>query len=297
MDVKVLRYFVEVARQKSFTLAAQKLFVTQPTLSRQIADLEEELGQVLIARDTRNLELTDKGLYFYRQAQMILDLIEKTKLETMCSGEVAGDLTIVAGETLAMGVVGKAAHRFQQMHPKVRIHLQSAKTQDAVVSMRTGLSDFAVFNMPADIQGFDYLRLPDQNRWGILTRRDGPLTGKTEVKPEDIQDLPLIVPQQTRVRERLSGWLNAPVDALNVIGSYGLLYNASFLVREGSHALCIDGIVRSDDEIVFLPLNPLMQTEVVFAWLSGAPRRLVTECFMDVLKEEISRVEAARGEL
>lgn len=123
MDLKSLRYFVEIAREKSFTAAAEKLFVTQPTLSRQIADLEEELGHKLFDRTTRRIELTEKGIYLFRQAQSILSLVEKTKLEAMSTQDLSGDITISAGETPAMDIVAQTLERFQATHPNVRCHL------------------------------------------------------------------------------------------------------------------------------------------------------------------------------
>ena len=155
MDLRTLRYFVEIARQKSFTLAAQKLFVTQPTLSRQIAELEEELGQVLFDRSTRHIKLTEKGLYFYRQAQSILDLVEKTKLETMSTDDLQGELNVAAGETHAMTLVADVLETFQREHPRVRINLVSANGVDAAANVRVGICDFAVIIRPADLDDLD----------------------------------------------------------------------------------------------------------------------------------------------
>ncbi len=294
MDLKSLRYFVEIARQKSFTAAAEKLFVTQPTLSRQIADLEEELGQKLFDRSTRRIELTEKGIFLFRQAQSILSLVERTKLETMSTQDLSGDLTISAGETPAMDIVATTLAHFQQTHPLVRCHLLSANAVDAANSLRMGISHFGVFNQPADLSGFDYLRLPQQNRWGLLTRRDGPLAGKVSATPQDLVNLPIYVSRQELVRSELSGWLDFPFERLHVIGTYNLLYNASLIVRAGGNVLCIDGITRPDDEIAFLPLTPVFKTDVVFAWPAAAPKRSLTEEFLKELRKSIRAVKAAQ---
>lgn len=287
MDLKFLRYFVEIAREKSFTAAAEKLFVTQPTLSRQIADLEEELGHKLFDRTTRRIELTEKGIYLFRQAQSILSLVEKTKLEAMSTQDLSGDITISAGETPAMDIVAQTLERFQATHPNVRGHLLSANAQDAAMNVRMGISNFGVFNMPAEIDGFDYIKLPQQNRWGILTRRDGPLAGKVSVVPSDLHNLPLYASKQTLIRNRIAGWLGEPFERLRIVGTYNLLYNASLIVRSGGHALCLDGIVRPDDDIVFLPFSPAFRTDVVFAWPIAAPKRTLTEAFLECLRSEI----------
>lgn len=287
MDLRSLRYFVEVAREKSFTSAAEKLFVTQPTLSRQIADLEDELGQKLFDRTTRRIELTEKGIYLFRQAQSILSLVEKTKLEAMSTQGLAGDITISAGETPAMDIVAEALEAFRREHPNVRMHILSANALDAAMSLRMGTSHFGLFNMPADIDGFDYLKLPQQNRWGILTRRDGPLAGKISVSPKDLLGLPLYASKQQQIQSRIAGWLGEPFERLQIVGTYNLLYNASLIVRSGGHALCLDGIVRPDDDIVFLPFSPPLKTDVVFAWPASAPKRTLTEAFLKCLRSHI----------
>ena len=273
MDLKSLRYFVEIARQKSFTAAAEKLFVTQPTLSRQIADLEDELGHKLFDRSTRRIELTEKGIYLFRQAQAILSLVEKTKLE----------------------IVAQATERFRASHPLVRFHLLSSNAQTTAESLRMGIANFGVFNQPADLEGFEYVTLPQQNRWGVLTRRDGPLAGRTSVSPKDLENLPLYFSKQQLIRSRMAGWLNYPFERLNIVGSYNLLYNASLIVRAGGNAICIDGITRPDDEIAFLPFVPAFKTDVVFAWPAAAPRRILTEEFLKTLRTLISDERRTSG--
>lgn len=295
MDLKSLRYFVEIARQKSFTAAAEKLFVTQPTLSRQIADLEDELGHKLFDRSTRRIELTEKGIYLFRQAQAILSLVEKTKLEAMSSQDLAGDLTISAGETPAMEIVAQATERFRASHPLVRFHLLSSSAQTTAESLRMGIANFGVFNQPADLEGFEYVTLPQQNRWGVLTRRDGPLAGRTSVSPKDLENLPLYFSKQQLIRSRMAGWLNYPFERLNIVGSYNLLYNASLIVRAGGNAICINGITRPDDEIAFLPFVPAFKTDVVFAWPAAAPKRILTEEFLKTLRTLISDERRTSG--
>lgn len=291
MDIKSLRYFVEIARCKSFTTAAQRLFVTQPTLSRQIADLEDELGQTLFDRSTRRIELTEKGIFLLHRAQSILELVESTKREAISTSELSGELTIAAGETPALSLVAEALQDFQNRHPNVTVRLLSANAQDAASQLRMGTADFAVFNMPADVDGFSYITLPQQNRWGLLTRRDGPFAGKTDATSKDFDELALYTARQERMREPLAGWLGRPFDTVRVIGTYTLLYNASLLVRAGAHALCIDGIVRPDDEIAFLPLSPALKTDVVLAWPSAAPARTLTDTFLKTLRKRLDATQ------
>lgn len=284
MDLKVLRSFVEIAREQSFTAAAEKLSVTQPTLSRQIADLEEELGQKLFERTTRSLELTEKGHFLFRRAQDILALVDRTKLEAMTTEELAGDIRISAAETPAVGIVAEAVQRFQEKYPRVRCHFVSADALTAAEHLRVGLSQFGVFNMPCRLDGFEYIRLPQENRWGVLTRREGILAGKTFVTPEDLKRLPLYVSKQRGVENRIGGWLNYSFSKLRVVGTYNLLYNASLVVRAGGNALCLDGIVPPDDDIVFLPFQPAFLTDVVLAWSSASQKQTITEEFLKTLR-------------
>ena len=291
MDLRTLRYFVEIARQKSFTLAAQKLFVTQPTLSRQIAELEDELGQVLFDRSTRHIKLTEKGLYFYRQAQSILDLVEKTKLETMSTDDLQGELNVAAGETHAMTLVADVLEAFQREHPRVWINLVSANGVDAAANVRVGICDFAVIIRPADLDDLDYFVLPKKNTWGVLTRKDPIVGQKSGISPQELKKIPLFVPQQHLLTSAMKDWLGYSFESLNIVGSYNLLYNTSLLVRAGAHALCLDNIIAVDEDIRFVPLTPRFTNDVVIAWATNRPKRTLTEAFLKMLRTALSHAE------
>ena len=291
MDLRTLRYFVEIARQKSFTLAAQKLFVTQPTLSRQFAELEEELGQVLFDRSTRHIKLTEKGLYFYRQAQSILDLVEKTKLETMSTDDLQGELNVAAGETHAMALVAEILETFQKEHPRVRINIVSANGVDAAANVRVGICDFAVIIRPADLDDLDYLVLPRENTWGVLTRKDSTVGQKSGITPQELKKIPLFVPQQHLLTSAMKNWLGYSYESLNIVGSYNLLFNTSLMVRAGAHALCLDNIIAKDDDITFVPLTPRFTNDVVIAWATNRPKRTLTEAFLKMLCTALSHAE------
>ena len=286
MDFRSLRYFAEVARQKSFTLAAQKLFVTQPTLSRQIAELEDELGQTLFIRTTRRLELTEKGVNLYRQAQTILALVEKAKLEAMSDGALSGDLTISAAETPVVGTLLRVAARFQEAHPNVRIHVKTAVSERAAEDLRLGISEFAVFMMPAGLAGFDSIELPGETHWGVLVERDR-FPGKTSITPSDLADLRLFVPRLNLQESSIAGWLGRPVDTLKVAGTYTLLYNAAFLAGAGAGVLGLDGIVTPDENLVFLPMSPRLPARAALAWPQGRLRTNLTEACLAAVRAEV----------
>ncbi len=283
MQLRSLRYFVEIARSGSFTAAAQKLFVSQPTLSRTIAELEDEFGEVLVNRTTRRVTLTAKGTLLYQRACAILALVDGTRRE-MTSASLTGTLTIAAAETPAVELVTQAVTKLLDEEPAVTVNLVSANAVTAAADLRSGFADFGVFNLPADLEGFDHLPLPAANRWGILTRKDGPLAGKTGVTPSDLKPLPLFVSGQRKMDARLNAWLGAGIDSLRIRGTYNLLYNAALAVRSGAHVLCIEGVARLDDDLMFLPLMPEVRNGVVLAWPRTTAGHALTEAFLTRIK-------------
>lgn len=285
MDIKQLRYFVEVARQHSFTTASRVLYVTQPALSRQVAELEDELNETLLDRSTRRIELTAKGSVLFRRAVHILELVDKAKEEVMQQKELAGELSIVAAETPAMQCVADVVTAFTKKHPHVTVQLQSANALDAAVSLKTGSADLGVFNLPADLSGLDYFKLQEKNVWGILTRRNGEFAGKTKVRAEELSGKLLYVPRQKALQNLLAGSLEKAQQLFEGAGTYNLLFNASLLVRSAAHALCIGGIVAEDDTVMFLPIVPSLTTEVAVAWPHGADKTELTHAFLTALRK------------
>lgn len=287
MEIRTLRYFVEIAHQKSFTLAAERLFVTQPTLSRQIAELEEELGQVLFDRSTRRVTLTEKGLYLLRQAESILVLLDKTKKEAMSKNELVGELVICAAETPAFDIVAETIHEFLFRYPSVQYRFVSANSQDTADRLRTGLADFGLMMLPSDLDGFEYLQMPQSDQWGLLTRRDGCFKDKKSISVSDLKDVPLFFSRQP-FENQFAGWLGYPFAELNIVGRYNLIYNVSRIVRMGGqHALCLGGIINEDEELMFLPLEPVFRVNSVIAWPRVRAKRLVAEVFLESLRKKV----------
>lgn len=289
MELRALKYFVEVVRQKSYTAAAQKLSVTQPTLSRQVADLEAELGQTLLTRTTRRVELTAKGSLFFRRAVSILALAEQAGRELQTDEELAGEIRIAAGEMPAFETVAAAVARLQQAHGRILCHFASVTADVAAQNLRLGLADIAVFSAGADLEGFESLALPRAVRWGVLTPRHGRFEGKTQLVPEDLRGAPLYLPQRFSGEEAgaFAGWARFAPDEIDCRGTYNLLYNAALLVHQGASALCIEGIAAQDDEVMFLPLAPALYYPGVVAWQAGRPqtapvRRLIEEIRIEI---------------
>ena len=204
MDIRVLRYFLAAAEQQSISGAAQKLHVTQPTLSRQFMELEEELGHTLFVRSNRKLRLTPKGELFYERARSIVNLIDRTKEEIRAEDELTGDIRIAAGETPALGSLARAIARLQKEAPKVRFHIVSGAEAQVKSELHSGLTDFGVFVGIADTIGYSSIKLRQKDVWGVLTRIDGPFAGKKQIEASDLAGQPLLCSEQSFSRNEFA---------------------------------------------------------------------------------------------
>ena len=269
LELRVLQYFLTVAREESFSGAADALHLSQPTLSRQIKDMEDELGKQLLIRG-RKITLTEQGMLLRKRAEEILALVEIARDEVTASEEeLTGELHIGAGETEAVHFLTCAAQRMQAEHPQVHFHIVSGDTTDVTEQLERGLIDFGLLFDPVDLTRFEAIRLPVRDTWGILMRRDSPLTSKDAVRAEDLWDKPLIVSRHAAEGNVLSTWLRRDVTQLDIVGTYNLIFNASLMVRDGmGYALCLDGIINTtgESELCFRPLTPALQAGVSIIW-------------------------------
>lgn len=270
MDIRVLQYFLTVAREGSITKAAETLHMTQPPLSRQLKDLEDELGKQLLIRGSRKILLTEEGVILHKRAQEMLDLMEKTKSEIACSSQcVSGQIHIGGGETRGFRILAGLAQQVRLEHPGIHYFLFSGNSEDVSERLDRGLLDFGVLIEPADIQKYDFIRLPYKNRWGLLLRRDHPLAAKDTIVPDDLYGIPLIASRQSLAYNELSGWLGRPYESLDIVATYNLLYNASLMVEEKvGCALCLDGIIPEYENSVlaFRPLEPKIEVGLNLVW-------------------------------
>lgn len=282
MELRVLRYFLAVAREENITAAAAKLHVTQPTLSKQLMDLEAELGKQLFIRGKRKIILTEEGMFLRKRAQEILDLTDKTKAAFYSEEDVVGgDISIGCGETNGMYLISLAIKQLHALYPNVRFHLYSG--DDEIISERLdkGLLDFGLFVGMTNLTKYDYIRLPAVNHFGLLMRKDDPMTELEDITADILKKIPIICPRQVMLQNDLSSWLEQGLEELNVIGTYNLLYNASLLVENGvGYALCIDGLVNNN-QLCYRPLQQDNTAQLVFAWkkyqvFSKAAKQLLT---------------------
>lgn len=269
MELRVLRYFIEVAREQNITAAAERLYITQSTLSKQMMDLEAELGKKLLVRGKRKTTLTEDGMFLFRRAQEIVDLADKTESAFKGNDDaITGDISIGCGETEGMQIIIGAMKRLNELHPDVRFHIYSGNDEDVSERLDNGLADFGLFVGNTDLEKYDYLKLPVSDVWGLVMRRDCPLAAAPTVKPSDIADTPLLCSRQALHSNELSGWLGYDFSKLRIISTHNLINNAALMVKAGMGcALTIDKLVSPFDPVLtFRPLEPTMRADLIFAW-------------------------------
>lgn len=267
MELRVLNYFLIVAREENITKAAQLLHVTQPTLSRQLMQLEEELGVQLFHRGKHSVSLTEDGMLLRRRAQELVSLSEKTKRELQHEAEIpTGEIAIGCGETRSMSLLSDNMVSFRQMYPLVQFSIYSAIADDIKERIEKGLLDMGLLMEPVDISKYEFIRLPLKERWGVLVREDSPLAGKEFVTPEDLLGVPLLMVRRELVKNELANWFGDSFDQLEIAATYNLIVNAAFMVEQGlGVALCFDlGAVF--ENLRFVPLTPRMETGSVLVW-------------------------------
>ena len=293
MDIRILRYFLAVVREESISGAAESLHLTQPTLSRQLMDLEEELGVKLLNRGKKNrrITLTEEGMLLRRRAEEIVALADKTIEEFDTSNDVvSGDIYIGGGETNAMRLIARIGKKLQADYPLIHYHLYSGNADDVAERLDKGLLDFGLFIGATNMERYNYLRLPVTDTWGLLMRKDSPLADKESIHSEDLENIPLIVSRQSMVHNELSGWSGRDFDKLNIVATYNLIYNASLMVDEGfGYALCLDRLVFSADNnnFCFRPLEPKLEAHLNIAWKKYQVFSKAAEKFLETLQSEI----------
>ena len=293
MEIRELNYFIAVAECGSISKAAQKLFITQPNLSRQLQKLEDELGQKLLIRGNKNTELSDAGKLLYKRAKEITELASKTRDELSSdNGELAGTVSIGGGESYAVELIARAAKDMKDDHPRVKFDFFSGDTDAVTEKLDKGLIDFGILIEPSDLTKYNSLRLPLKDTWGILARNDSPVANKSFVTPKDLQDLPLIFSVHSFKKNAITEWFDKTPEKLNVVATYNLLYNASLMVKQGiGYAVGLDKIVSTSSEsgLKFIPFEPRLETHLDVAWKKSAVLSRTSETFLKYLKNTLAK--------
>ena len=298
MEFRVLRYFLTVAREGSITGAANFLNVTQPTLSRQLKDLEEELGKKLFTRSSHSIILTDEGMLLRKRAEEIVDMVDKVAEEFGSMEEtLKGDIYIGGGETDAMKQIARVVRDLQIRYPNIRYHLYSGNEDDVAERLDKGLLDFGILIQPADLSKYNYLNMPAKDVWGVVMRKDSPLASKDNIQAADLLDVPLICSRQalkqTFSKNEFADWFGEDFDKLNIITTYNLAFNAAIMVEEGiGYAVTIDKIVNTsnDSNLCFRPLNPRLESGLNIVWKKHQVLSAAANMFLKEFQSKFSTV-------
>lgn len=292
MELRVLRYFLTVAKEQSFTKAAEQLHITQPTLSRQLAALEEELGTDLFNRSGRSITLTDEGILLKRRALELIDLEEKIVDEIKGTEEVIeGKVTVGCGEFAAVETLAQICERYRKKYPLVQIAIHTATADEVQEMMNKGLVDIGMFLEPVSTQDLDYIRIKDSDHWVVGMRPDDPLAGKEYIEKKDIIDKPLILPERLGVQSELANWFGKDFNKLQIAFVSNLGTNAAVMATHGlAYPISIGGAGKywREDLLVQKRLSPEITSNTVIAWRRNIPYSQAVKKFI----EEINAFEA-----
>ncbi len=295
MELRVLEYFLAVAREQNITRAAEALHLTQPTLSRQMKELEAEFGKTLFLRGKRKLTLTEDGLYFRRRAEEIVSLARRTETEMKNADDTAaGELFIGAGETQAIGELARVVAELQRRYDGIRFHVISGDTADLTERLDKGLFDFCLLLGQIDRQKYDYLELPFRDRWGVLMQKGAPLSDRQAVGADDLMGRPLILSRQMPGNAEFVRWLGRPAETLHTVATYNLVTNAAMMAAQGmGYVLTLDGLVHAEGRgLAFVPLAPELTTGMALVWKKGRARSRTAEKFLEAFAASLAGREA-----
>ena len=266
MELRVLKYFLAVAREENITRAAALLHLTQPTLSRQLMQLEEELGVQLFHRSRYHIVLTDDGMLLRRRAQELVDLAEKTAQEFRQKDQLRGEISIGSGDLEGMSLLSEMLASFQALHPEVTYQLYSGNADHTKERIEGGTLDLGLLLEPVDISKYDFIRMPVKEQWGVLIHQDDPLARKESVTPEDLADIPLILTRRELIQQEMERWFGPCAQQLHITATGNLPYNMALLAGARMGAFLTIRLHCTYDNLRFVPLSPPLESSTVLAW-------------------------------
>jgi DNA-binding transcriptional LysR family regulator len=293
IETRLLYYFLAIAREQSITKAAETLHITQPTLSKQMMELEAQLGRQLIIRGKKKVTLTEDGAYLRGQAQEMMNLMEKT--ESAFHGEeelVTGDIYMGCGETPAMEFITQIFRKIQTDYPHIHFHIHSGDADAVMERLDKGLLDIGLLLGPMQHEKYDYMSLGKRDIFGLLIPRDCPLAEKPAVSLDDLQDIPLIFPEQTYSGHQRLEWFGADYDSLNIAATYNLIYNATFMVEQGiGYAFCLGNLVNTEGNrnLTFRPFSPPLTVDLFIVTKKYQTFSPAAKVFLNRLREELGK--------
>ncbi len=302
MELRVLQYFLAIAREQSISAAAQALHVSQPALSVQIQNLERELGKSLFIRSTkgsRGIQLTEEVILLRDRGEEILELVRKTE-QAIASSEdtIVGDVHIGAGESDILHVFAQAAKILQKRYPHIHYHIASGNSTYVLEQLDKGLIDFGLLYGAIDHAKYESIQLPLKDTYGVLMRKDSPLASKAAISPEDLWDKPLIVSRQEEKNGwPLQTWIKKEISQLNIVATYTLIYNGSILVDEGiGYAICFDKLINTkDSNLCFIPLTPIREETPSIIWKKYHFHTKASEKYLETLKDLFRKIAEERS--
>ena len=293
MDIRVLKYFLAVAKECSITKAANVLHITQPTLSRQLQDLENELNHQLLIRGKNSILLTDEGHILRQRAEEIVGIAEKTKKEFLSTKNIIkGTIYIGSGESYVISLITDIIKNIQTEHKEIKFAFLSGDAQDLCEKLDKGLLDFAILIEPVNISKYDYITLPKKDCWGIIMKKDCTLAKKEKIKFEDLKKLPIIFSNQLlkkySANDMFFKWFKGNLKNLNIVATYNLFYNAGLMVNSGvGYAVTLDKLVNttSNSNLIFKPLSPKLESKWNIVWKKSTLFSSATKLFLKKVKE------------
>lgn len=299
MELRVLKYFLTVAREENITKAANLLHITQPTLSRQLMQLEEELGIKLFHRGRHNIMLTEEGMLLRRRAQEIVDLTDKTEKELAYGVEtVSGEISIGCGETQNMKPLCEMIAAFQEKYPEVVFHIYTAIADDVTERLENGVLDMGLLLEPVEISRYHFVRMPLEEKWQVLMRKDCPLAEKERISPSDLAGVPLIIARRQSVRNLLENWFGNVAEKMRIASTCNLSHiNQSIMVESGIGAALVMDFSCNDQTLCLRPLDPDIVSGCVLVWKKNQVLPLALTRFIDYMKTSLALpTEGRRGE-
>ncbi len=291
MELRELKYFLAVAREENITKAAEYLFITQPSLTRQIQNMEAEVGQPLFIRAGRKMILTEAGLLLRKRAEEIIELYEKAEHEWLnLSDDVNGEVYIGGGESYGMNILMDVICDMRKSYPNIKVNLYSGDMVDVSERLDKGLIDFGLLMQPADLSKYENIRLPYRDRWGLMIHKDHPLAQKEYIIPEDLCGVPIVQSRHSLPKSYLTEWYKG-VDGINVIGTYNLLHNATYIAENKiGCVLCFDRLINTTGEsnLTFRPLKPAIEVELDVVWKKYQVFSKSAQIFLKYLQEKIA---------
>ncbi|MBR0528902.1 MAG: LysR family transcriptional regulator [Ruminococcus sp.] len=295
MDIRVLRYFLAVAREQSYSVAAERLYLSQPTLSRQLKELEEELGTTLLIRSNKGVTLTEEGMILRKRAEEIVELMEKTELEVRQSSEqVSGKVYIGAGETYSIKLIADTAQKLQCEHPDIRYSIYSADGTDVLERLDRGLIDFGMIFQPYDSSKYEGIEIPLKDTFGVLMRKDMPLADKDVIELSDLIGKPLIIPRQPNHNTRIAEMIGKYDENMHIAAEYNLVYNGSVMAAEGmGYCVTFDKLINvsGDSKLCFKPLLPKFEATCTFVWKKYTVFTKAAELFLRQFRQDIEELK------